>query len=157
MNSYTLDEIYVGQKESITKTITKGDIFGFAGVVDDYSPIHVNKEFGKNSPFGKNIAHGFISGALFSTLAGNYLPGAGGLYVRQSLNFLKPVFEGDTITATFEVVKKGETVVKPDGTEKFSPSRVVLRATAVNQKGELVVDGEACVLPPLEKVDCSCY
>ena len=81
MNSYTLDEIYVGQKASVTKTITKGDIYTFAGLVDDYSPVHVNKEFGEKSPFGQCIAHGFLSGSLFSTLAGNYLPGAGSLYV----------------------------------------------------------------------------
>lgn len=157
MNSFTLDEIYIGQKESITKTITKGDIYGFAGLVDDYSPIHVDEQFGKQSTFGKCIAHGFISASLFSTLAGNYLPGAGSLYVRQSINFLRPVYVGDTITATFEVIKKGEDVVKPDGTTKFSPGRIVMRATAVNQRGELVVDGEACSMAAREKVDCSVY
>ena len=87
MNSFTLDEIYVGQKASVTKTITRGDIYAFAGLVDDYSPVHIDKAFGEQSPFGRCIAHGFLSGALFSTLAGNYLPGAGSLYVRQSLNF----------------------------------------------------------------------
>lgn len=157
MNSFTLDEIYVGQKESVTKTITKGDIYVFSGLVDDYSPVHVNKEFGEKSQFGKCIAHGFISASLFSTLAGNYLPGAGSLYVRQSLNFLLPVYEGDTITATFEVIQKGEDVVKPDGTVKFSAGRIVMRATAVNQKGELVVEGEACSMAAREKVDCSPY
>ena len=92
MNSFTLDEIYVGQKASVTKTITRGDIYAFAGLVDDYSPVHIDKAFGEQSPFGRCIAHGFLSGALFSTLAGNYLPGAGSLYVRQSLNFLRPVY-----------------------------------------------------------------
>ena len=135
MNSFTLDEIYVGQKASVTKTITRGDIYAFAGLVDDYSPVHIDKAFGEQSPFGRCIAHGFLSGALFSTLAGNYLPGAGSLYVRQSLNFLRPVYAGDTITATFEVVKKGEEVTKPDGT--------------------VVVEGEACSMAAREKVDCS--
>ena len=114
-----------------------------------------SKAFGEQSPFGRCIAHGFLSGALFSTLAGNYLPGAGSLYVRQSLNFLRPVYAGDTITATFEVVKKGEEVTKPDGTVKFSPGRIVMKATAVNQRGEVVVEGEACSMAAREKVDCS--
>lgn len=155
MNSFALDEIYVGQKASVTKTITRGDIYAFAGLVDDYSPVHIDKAFGEQSPFGRCIAHGFLSGALFSTLAGNYLPGAGSLYVRQSLNFLRPVYAGDTITATFEVVKKGEEVTKPDGTVKFSPGRIVMKATAVNQRGEVVVEGEACSMAAREKVDCS--
>ena len=42
MNSFTLDEIYVGQKASVTKTITRGDIYAFAGLVDDYSPVHID-------------------------------------------------------------------------------------------------------------------
>ena len=113
MNSFTLDEIYVGQKASVTKTITRGDIYAFAGLVDDYSPVHIDKAFGEQSPFGRCIAHGFLSGALFSTLAGNYLPGAGSLYVRQSLNFLRPVYAGDTITATFEVVKRARRSPNP--------------------------------------------
>ena len=126
MNSFTLDEIYVGQKASVTKTITRGDIYAFAGLVDDYSPVHIDKAFGEQSPFGRCIAHGFLSGALFST-----------------------------ITATFEVVKKGEEVTKPDGTVKFSPGRIVMKATAVNQRGEVVVEGEACSMAAREKVDCS--
>lgn len=155
MNSFTLDEIYIGQKESITKKITQGDIYAFAGLVDDYSPVHVNKEFGRQSPFGECIAHGFISASLFSALAGNYLPGAGSVYVRQSLNFLRPVYAGDTITATFEVIKKGEDVVKPDGSVKFSKNRIVMKAMAVNQNGETVIEGEACSMAAREKVDCS--
>ena len=59
------------------------------------------------------------------------------------------------ITATFEVVKKGEEVTKPDGTVKFSPGRIVMKATAVNQRGEVVVEGEACSMAAREKVDCS--
>lgn len=64
MNSFTLDEIYVGQKASVTKTITRGDIYAFAGLVDDYSPVHIDKAFGEQSPFGRCIAHGFLSGAV---------------------------------------------------------------------------------------------
>ena len=137
MNSYTLDEIYVGQKASVTKTITKGDIYTFAGLVDDYSPVHVNKEFGEKSPFGQCIAHGFLSGSLFSTLAGNYLPGAGSLYVRQSLNFLRPVYAGDTITATVTVRSVNS-----------QRNRAELDTVCTNQDGVQVVTGTAKVMPP---------
>ena len=137
MNSFTLDEIYVGQKASVTKTITRGDIYAFAGLVDDYSPVHIDKAFGEQSPFGRCIAHGFLSGALFSTLAGNYLPGAGSLYVRQSLNFLRPVYAGDTITATCTVseIRAEKNIVKLD-------------TTCTNQHGEVVLQGMATVMPP---------
>lgn len=145
MNSFTYEEIYVGQKESITKTITKGDFFVFAGLIDDYSPIHVNKEFGEASPFKQNIAHGFISGALFSTLVGNNIPGAGALYVSQTLNFKAPVFVGDTITATVEVVAKGE------------KGNIIMKSTAVNQNGVVVVEGETVAKAAQKKFDVSKY
>ncbi len=52
-------------------------------------------------------------------------------------------------------VADGEEVTKPDGTVKFSPGRIVMKATAVNQRGEVVVEGEACSMAAREKVDCS--
>ncbi len=145
MNSFTIDEIYIGQKESVTKNITKADLHIFAGLVDDYSPIHVNKEFGEASPFKQNIAHGFISASLFSTLVGMRLPGAGALYVSQSLNFKAPVFIGDTITASVEVVEKRE-----KGT-------VVMKSQAINQNGVVVIEGETIAKAAREKVDVNKY
>ena len=50
MNSFTLDEIYVGQKASVTKTITRGDVYAFAGLVDDYSPVHIDKALASRAP-----------------------------------------------------------------------------------------------------------
>lgn len=143
MNSFTYDELYIGQKESITKTITQGDLHVFAGLVNDYSPIHLNKEFGAASPFKQNIAHGFISGSLFSTLVGCQLPGAGALYVSQTLNFKAPVYVGDTITASLEVIEKGQ------------KGSFTMKATAVNQNGVVVVEGVAVAKAAMKKYDCS--
>ena len=143
MNSFTFEEIYVGQKETVVKTITQGDLHIFAGLVDDYSPIHLNKEFGEKSPFKKNIAHGFISGSLFSTLVGTRLPGAGALYVSQTLNFKAPVYIGDTITATLEVIEKG------------TKGSVIMKSYAVNQNGTVVVEGTTIAKAALKKFDCS--
>ena len=145
MNSFTIEDIYIGQKESVIKTITRGDFYVFAGLVDDYSPIHMDKEFGKASPFKQNIAHGYISGSLFSTLVGTKLPGAGALYVSQSMNFKAPVFEGDTITATLEVVSIGQ------------KGSFTMKATAVNQNGVVVIDGEAVAKAAQKKIDVSKY
>lgn len=145
MNSFTYDEIYIGQKESITKAITQGDIHVFAGLVDDYSPIHVNKEFGEKSPFKKNIAHGFISGSLFSTLVGTRLPGAGALYVSQTLNFKAPVYIGDVITASVEV------------TEKKEKGTIVMKSLAVNQNGVVVIDGITIAKAAQQKFNTAFY
>ena len=64
----------------------------------------------------------------FCTLAGNYLPGAGSLYVRQSLNFLRPVYAGDTITATYWITEVNEARRKTTG-----------QCVMTNQRGETVL------------------
>jgi len=40
------------------RTIGEGDINLFAGLVGDFTPIHVDAVFAKASPFGARIAHG---------------------------------------------------------------------------------------------------
>ena len=40
------------------RTIGEGDINLFAGLVGDFTPIHVDAVFAKASPFGTRIAHG---------------------------------------------------------------------------------------------------
>ena len=40
------------------RTIGAGDINLFAGLVGDFTPIHVDETFAKSSPYGTRIAHG---------------------------------------------------------------------------------------------------
>ena len=40
------------------RTIGAGDINLFAGLVGDFTPIHVDEVFAKSSPYGTRIAHG---------------------------------------------------------------------------------------------------
>ncbi|MEI8358975.1 MAG: hotdog domain-containing protein, partial [Deltaproteobacteria bacterium] len=58
------------------------------------------------------------------------LPGA--ISVEQTVRFLRPVFVGDTITATSEVVE-----ILP------GRRRLRCRTTCVNQRGETIVAGQA--------------
>ncbi|MCD4718411.1 MAG: hypothetical protein K8S13_00925 [Desulfobacula sp.] len=47
----------------------------------------------------KRIAHGMLSASLFSTLVGMHIPGISVIYKSQTLEFLRPVFIGDTLCA----------------------------------------------------------
>ena len=151
----TIQEITLGNCASTTKTVTETDVYLFAGITGDLNPAHTNEVSASQTPFGGRIAHGILGAGFISAVLGMKLPGPGTIYLGQELKFTRPVRFGDTITATFEVVKKGEEVTKPDGTVKFSPGRIVMKATAVNQRGEVVVEGEACSMAAREKVDCS--
>ena len=50
------EDIKIGDKASVSKTISEFDVYAFAGVTTDFNPVHINKEFAKNSMFKQRIA-----------------------------------------------------------------------------------------------------
>lgn len=100
---YKLEDIKIGMSESYSQTITDADVKDFSGISGDKNPVHMDEVYANESRFGKRIAHGMLSSSFFSALFGTKLPGQGCVYVSQSLKFRKPVYIGDTVTATVEV------------------------------------------------------
>lgn len=136
MVTFSYSEIKIGQKAEIERIITDEDIKKFADVSGDRNPIHLNEEYAKKTFFKGRIAHGMLSAALISAVLANKLPGPGSIYLKQEIRFLKPIRIGDTILVTVEVIKK-----------ENEKERVILRTYCINQHRELVVDGEATVMP----------
>lgn len=137
MQGKTINEITVGDKDYFSKTMTECDINMFAGITGDFSEIHVNQLEAEKTMFKGRIAHGMLSAGLISTAIGTKLPGSGTVYLKQELKFLKPVRIQDTIRAEVEVL------------EIFlEKNRVKLKTCCFNQRNELVLDGEALVMPP---------
>lgn len=124
-----------GDSASFTKTITQADVVLFAGISGDSNPVHLDAEYASKSRFGRRIAHGMLTASFLSTVMGTKLPGAGAVYVGQTLRFVKPVFVGDTITAV-------ATVDSYDSTR----GRLKMATTCVNQHGEDVITGDADIL-----------
>ena len=122
----------LGDTATFNKTITEADILLFAGVSGDTYPLHVDAEYAKTSRFGQRIAHGMLSASLLSTVNALMLGTSDGIYVEQSLHFRRPVFIGDTLTATAEL-----TAIDP------LKRRLTCATTILNQHGKLVIDGIA--------------
>ncbi len=133
------NQLQIGEEASFTKTITETDVYLFAGISGDFNPMHVNEEFAKQTPFKTRIAHGALSQCLIAPVLGMHLPGLGTIAVEISCRFKAPTFFGDTITASAKVVEK---------IEKKQWVRMALSWT--NQRGELIAEGEAVVMPPPE-------
>ena len=133
----TFDELKLGHSARFSKTVTDADIYLFAGVTGDLNPAHIDETYAKGTFFKTRIAHGMLSAGFISAVIGTRLPGPGTVYMHQTLDFLAPVRIGDTVTATVEVIEKGE-----------DKKRVRLKTTCVNQEGVMVLDGEAMVSPP---------
>ena len=124
-----------GASASRTTIITDEMIRGFAEVTGDTNPVHLDDAYAAESRFGRRIAHGMIAAGFVSATLANDLPGPGTVYLGQTLKFKLPVFPGDEITATVEVVKVRED--KPI---------VTLATTCTNHDGEVVLEGEAVVM-----------
>ena len=125
----------VGDSAEITKTIEQADIHAFADVTGDHNPVHVDEAFAQTTRFGRTIAHGMLSASLISAVLANKLPGAGSVYLGQTLQFVVPVFPGDEITArvTVKEIREDKPIVK-------------LETVCINQRDEVVIRGEATVL-----------
>ncbi|WP_122892780.1 MaoC family dehydratase [Arcobacter peruensis] len=101
--SYSVEEIEIGMIASYSQVITDADVKTFAKLSGDHNPVHIDEVYAENSRYKKRIAHGLISASFFSALFGTKLPGKGCVYVSQNLNFKRPVYLGDTVTAIVTV------------------------------------------------------
>ena len=114
MNSLYFEDISVGDRfTSLGRTICEADFVNFAGVSGDFSPLHVDEEFGKTTVFGGRIAHGLltlsVAQGLLSQLA-TFKTTVVALLRMKNVGFLAPVRVGDTIHA--ELVIKGKKKTK---------------------------------------------
>jgi len=121
-------------RATLERTITEEDIVRFAEITGDRNPVHLDAAWAAHSPFGKRIAHGLLTASLIGGILGNQLPGPGAIYLSQTLRFLAPVYIGDTVTASVEVIAL-----------RAEKRIVTLRTECVNQQGALVLTGEAVV------------
>lgn len=137
MKGITISEMKLSDSASFTKTVSEHDVYTYAGVSGDFNPAHVNEVEAQKGMFGKRIAHGMLSAGFISTVLGTQLPGPGTIYMGQELRFTKPVFFGDTITATVTVAE-----LIPE------KNRAILDTVCTNQNGEVVIKGKATVMPP---------
>ncbi|MBP2641965.1 MAG: enoyl-CoA hydratase [Firmicutes bacterium] len=135
VNKRPYNEIEIGETASITKSITEADIVNFAGITGDVNPMHVDIDYAQKSMFGERLAHGMLTASFISTVLGTCLPGKDALYLGQEVRFVKPVKIGDTITASAEVVAKED-----------QKQILTLKTIVTNQRGEIVVDGQARIL-----------
>lgn len=137
----TFDELAVGDSASLTRVLTRRDIALFAIVSGDVNPAHLDPAYAETDMFHEVIAHGMWGGALVSAVLGTTLPGPGTIYLGQDLRFRHPVRIGDAVTVTVSLVEK-----------RADKSIALFDCTMTNQFGETVVEGQARVKAPTEKV-----
>ena len=122
------------------RTIGEGDINLFAGLVGDFTPIHVDEVFAEASPYGGRIAHGPLAmataiGMLTQTgILGEKVIGL----VNLNWDFLGPVKLNDTIRSRV-TVEQSRPTSKPGRDLATFAFEVVNQEDVVVQRGRMMV------------------
>src|SRR5947199_10361654 len=130
------EDLHVGMRESLMKTVMESDVVHFARLSGDDNPLHVCDAYQSETRFGQRIAHGLYTASLISAVLRTRLPGPGAVYRSQTLNFHGPVKIGDVVEVIVEVV------------ELTAKGRIVRLQCEASVDGKLVLDGEAIVSVP---------
>ncbi|AIO18737.1 (R)-specific enoyl-CoA hydratase [Candidatus Izimaplasma bacterium HR1] len=133
----TINEINVGDKASQVVEIKEENVETFGKITNDFNPIHFDSDYAAKTIFKKRISHGMYVGSLFSKVFAKDLPGEGAIYIGQNFRFKRPVYFGDVI--------KAEVIVKELNIDR---NRVYFDCVAYNQDNEIVITGEAEIMPP---------
>lgn len=125
-------DLQVGQKTTRTLEFTQSHVQSFAEITGDHNPLHFDETFAAGTKFGRLVVQGGLTTGLLHALVAMDMPGPGTVFLSQDWKFTAPVFIGDTITATAEVVSVHE-----------SKPVCQLKIEIVRQDGETVLEGEA--------------
>ena len=124
--------LHQGQTATRQLTLTADHVRKYSEISGDFNPLHYDEAFAAATPFGRLVVQGGLTTGLLHALAATDLPGPGTVFMSQNWKFTAPVFVGDTITASAEVLKVHAT--KP-------VCQLAVRVT--RQDGTTVLEGEA--------------
>ena len=84
--------IQIGDQFKHKFSFTQEQVYIFAQVTGDTNPLHVDPVAGAQSVFGRNIIHGFLGGSVFTKIFGALWKADGHIYMKQTMQWLKPMF-----------------------------------------------------------------
>jgi acyl dehydratase len=126
----SIDDIKVGLRTQLTKTVSESDVYLYAGITGDLDPNHVDEEYTRKTSLGHRVAHGTLILGYTSAASTRILQDFGRPMVSvgyDRVRFLKPVYFGDTVTIDYEIT----------GIER-DRERTIAKIEVKNQNDELV-------------------
>ena len=109
MSETLFDELTVGDALApVAKEVTQETLNRYAEASGDHNPLHTDPEFASHTRFKSTIAHGMLTLAFISQMMTERFGAAWIEGGELELNFLAPVFPGDSITAGATVIEKND-------------------------------------------------
>lgn len=120
-------------------TVTETHIVLFSGLTGDFNALHTDATAVKDMKFGRIIAHGMLCASISCGLRSGIDDWQIVAMMETRRRFKKPVFAGDTVSFTAEVVARNERSSGRSG-------EVVVKITMINQENVVVLEGEDTIL-----------
>lgn len=136
------EDFSVGDRIKHARGTTVGELENqmLTKLVMNTAQAHFNEDAMKDTPFGKRLVFGLVTGSTVMGLATQDVAENALAELRlDKLRFTAPVFHGDTLYAYTEVLSKAEV-------ERKDAGEVTFRHWGVNQDGKVVFEGERTVL-----------
>ena len=123
-------------EHALRRTVTEADNITFTTATMNPAAIHLDYDYCAQTEFGKPLVNSiFTLGLVIGLSVGDTTLGTTVANLGMTdTRFPKPVFYGDTIRATTEVVAKRDSGSRP------TQGIVTLRHRGLNQRGEVVCD-----------------
>ena len=120
-------------------TVTETHIVLFSGLTGDFNALHTDVTAVRDMRFGRIIAHGMLCASISCGLRSEIDNWQIIAMTETCRRFKKPVFAGDTISFTGEVIARKE---HPSG----RTGKVVIQIIMKNQENIVVLEGEDTIL-----------
>ena len=82
---------------------TQDEVIRFAELTGDDNPLHLDAEYAATTNFKRPIIHGMLGATVFTKVLGTQFPGFGSVYLKQTLEFLRPMFVETDYKAVFTI------------------------------------------------------
>jgi acyl dehydratase len=112
--------------------VTSKHVRLYTEITGDRNPLHYDEAFVAGTKFGRLVVQGGITTGVLHALVAQNMPGPGTVFLSQDWKFTAPVFIGDTITGSVEVLSVHD-----------SKPVCRLRVEVTRAEGETVLEGEA--------------
>ena len=127
-------KLKIGNTAQISKKFSLKEVELFAELSLDKNPIHLDEQYAVSTIFKTRIVHGFLVGSLISAVIGTILPGKGSIYLHQDMDFKRPVYIEEEITAIVTITQIN-----------IEKELYYLETKCINSVGEIKIIGNAII------------
>ncbi len=131
------DMVEQGQTYTHHFSFSQQEVNTFATLTGDTNPLHIDAEYAARTPFRKPIMHGFLGASIFSKVLGTLFPGEGSVFLKQSMEFVSPMFVDVAYEALFtvkEVLPNSVAIIETTILDKNSRTLAIMGEAVIKNK-----------------------